>query len=621
MEKQQSIGVLLLLILFGAYMYFNMPSEAELQRNQEIQDSIKLAQENLVNPVATENMAKIVEVPDSIKRAQNQATFGSLAQASVGTEQLYQLENDQMIVKFSNKGGYIKSVQLKDHNRISEDEAHNEIKHDLLLLDDARNRFEYMLPVSGRGDVSTMDLYFDAQQSGSGITFTLNAGNGQTFVQSYALEGDHKLDYKINATGFNTDANGGLTLKWKNYLNKLEKNVNFEKYYSTVYFKPNDDDDSDYCSCRGDDEEDLESQKIDWVSHTNQFFNTSLIADDRPMKGKLMSANMLENDETSFKWLSSVMSLPVENGSNYDMTMYLGPNDYKTLKAFDNELESVIPFGRSIFGAINRHIIRPAFNFLSGFIGSKGVVIIVLIFILKMLLYPLMYKMLHSQALMGALKPEIAKLKDKIGDDAQKQQMETMKLYREYGVSPLGGCMPMVIQMPIWYALFRFFPASITFRQEPFLWATDLSSYDVLFNLPFTLPAFGSHVSLFTILWAVTTVLYTYYNTKHMDMTANPMMKYIQYFMPLMFLVFFNNYASGLTCYMFFSNLINIAQTVLTKKFVFKDEKLLEELAAKKAKPKKKGGFQAKLEEAMKQQQELAKQKQNQQKPKKKRRK
>lgn len=222
-----------------------------------------------------------------------------------------------------------------------------------------------------------------------------------------------------------------------------------------------------------------------------------------------------------------------------------------------------------------------------------------------MMLYPLMYKMLHSQAKMGALKPELAHLKAKYKDKPQQQQMETMKIYREYGVSPLGGCMPMILQMPIWYALFRFFPASITFRQESFLWATDLSSFDVITWLPFSIPAFGSHISLFTILWAFTTIIYSYYNMKHMDMSANPAMKYVQYFMPVTFLFFFNTYASGLTCYMFFSNLFNIAQTVITKRFVFDDEKILAELNKQKSKPKKKGRFQERLEEAMKQQQQV----------------
>lgn len=214
---------------------------------------------------------------------------------------------------------------------------------------------------------------------------------------------------------------------------------------------------------------------------------------------------------------------------------------------------------------------------------------------------------------MGALKPEIEEIKKKFSDDPQKQQLETMKMYREYGTSPLGGCMPMLLQMPIWYALFRFFPASIRFRQEPFLWANDLSSYDVLTYLPFEIPAFGSHLSLFTILWALSTIAYTYYNTKHMDMSANPAMKYVQYLMPVMFLVFFNNYASGLTCYMFFSNLINVAQTIVTKRFVFDNDKIRNELMSEKSKPKKaKSGFQQRLEEAMKQQQEVQK-KRNQQ--------
>ena len=206
---------------------------------------------------------------------------------------------------------------------------------------------------------------------------------------------------------------------------------------------------------------------------------------------------------------------------------------------------------------------------------------------------------------MGALKPKLAGLKEKYKDDNQKVQMETMKIYREYGVSPLGGCMPMILQMPIWYALFRFFPASITFRQESFLWATDLSSYDVIARLPFEIPAFGAHISLFTILWAVTTIIYSYYNMRHMDMSANPAMKYIQYFMPITFLFFFNSYASGLTCYMFFSNTFNIAQTVITKKFVFDDERLMAELNMQKSKPKKKNSFQERLEKAMAEQQKI----------------
>jgi len=283
------------------------------------------------------------------------------------------------------------------------------------------------------------------------------------------------------------------------------------------------------------------------------------------------------------------------------MQFYVGPNEFNRLASFELDMEDIVPYGSSIFGTINRWIIRPMFNILSSFIGSAGIVILLLTFIVKLVLYPLTYKMLYSQSKMGALKPRLAKLKEKNPDDAQAVQMETMKLYREFGVNPLGGCFPIALQMPIWFALYRFFPASIEFRQASFLWATDLSSYDVITYLPFAIPFYGEHVSLFTILWAVTTVIYTYYNTKHMDMSVNPMMKYMQYFMPIMFLFFFNNFAAGLSCYLFFSNLMNITQTVVTKNYLIDKGKIEKELQEYKKKPKKKGGFQDRLADAMRQ--------------------
>ena len=240
-------------------------------------------------------------------------------------------------------------------------------------------------------------------------------------------------------------------------------------------------------------------------------------------------------------------------------------------------LEDVIPYGWSIFGTINRWVIRPIFTFLSGFIGSKGIVILLLTLIVKLVLYPLTYKMLYSQSKMAALKPQIANMKEKYKNDQQKQQMETMKLYREFGVNPLGGCFPIFLQMPIWFALYRFFPAALEFRQASFLWATDLSSYDVFARIP-EIPFYGSHISMFTLLWAVTTVIYTYYNARHMDFSAGganaKMMKYMQYGMPVMFLFFFNNFASGLTCYLLFSNIFNIAQTLITKNYIINQDKI-----------------------------------------------
>ena len=611
MDKNQVIGFILIFMILVSWSAIIKPRQVQQARDKYVQDSIAQVQKTNDSLRAVKPLVSNIDKPedpipvnrDSIQKIQLETQFGDLAQSMQGEAQTFTLQNDLISVNFSNKGGNITGATLNNHFKIEEDKS----KSKLQLLEDPKNEFAYLLPLNGQL-INSGNLFFDTDQQGNRIVFSAKSGNTTIFTQEYTLEEDgYGIDYKIKWNGLNPSGNNSnIKLLWTNYLDKLENNVQFEKRYSTVYYKLSDDDDSDYCSCVKDDEENL-NEKVDWVSHVNQFFNSALMSQARPFESANLETDMLEDQEEDLKLIRSQIEIPNEDiaSGSFDMKWYLGPNEFTRLKAYDNSLEEVIPFGRSIFGTINRWVIRPFFDFLSQYIGSKGIVIIVLIFIIKMLLYPLTYKMLHSQARMGALKPEIEALKKKNKDDSQKQQMATMQLYREYGVSPLGGCMPMILQMPIWYALFRFFPASITFRQEPFLWATDLSSFDVLFYLPFEIPMAGAHLSLFTVLWAITTVIYTYYNTKHMDMSANPAMKYVQYFMPVMFLVFFNNYASGLTCYMFFSNLINIAQTVITKKFVFDEEKIRKELEVEKQKPKKKGGFQSRLEEAMKQQQKI----------------
>ncbi len=625
MDNTQRTGVLLILLVLVAYVWYSTPSEAEIARHEFVQDSlaqVKLQGEQTLTTKPTEEA--IINSTDSVAISKLNDTHGPFAAAMVGDNQEVSVENNLIKLTFSSKGGIIKSAQLKEHFKITEDEEKNQTKSQLVMLNDEKNKFEYLIPTRNHGVISSQKLNFTPTVSGNTVTMTAQLQGGQSIVQKYVLQdSSFQIDHALQFNGMDqlVDAqNPKLKFRWHNYLDKLELNENFERYYATVYFKESGES-SDYCNCRSDDLEEIDEKPIEWISHVNQFFNTSIIAKNKKFENGRFETIALEKEDKDLKLIKTEAEIPLDLVSNESLeySIYIGPNEFNNLTTYNNGLEEIIPFGRSIFGTINRWIIRPAFNFLSGFIGSKGVVIIVLIFILKMLLYPLMYKMLHSQAKMGLLKPKIAGIKEKYPDDSQKVQVETMKMYREYGVSPLGGCMPMILQMPIWYALFRFFPASITFRQEPFLWATDLSSYDALINLPFSIPAFGSHLSLFTLLWAVTTIIYSYYNMRHMDMSANPAMKYIQYFMPVTFLFFFNTYASGLTCYMFFSNVFNIAQTVITKKFVFQDEKLQKELDEHKAKPKKAGGFGSRLEEAMKQQQALAKKRTNEQTKKKKR--
>ena len=622
MDKRQIIGLVLIFALFFLWSINNGKARQAALTEQKFQDSIELVKRNKFvadslakAPTTVETVVAgaeglstvVAQKTDSLQDLRLQVQYGAFGANAIGSAQEYVLENNKLKITLNSKGGKISEVLVKEHKKIIENEEGEKIETELKLLEDAKNRFSYILPVKGVAGniVDSEDLYFTASQSGNTITFTAGANN--EFKQTYSLNEGYDLNYDINFSNQSGTyvSDKDVKLKWDNYLDKIELNDYFERFYSSVYFKETGES-SDYCNCRKSDTEEVEEGTIDWVSHVNQFFSTSLIAKGSKFGLGKFETKVLEDEDVNLKLVQTEINIPssaVASGS-FPMTLYAGPNEFKTLKAYDAGLEEIIPFGRSIFGTINRWVIRPLFNFFDNIVHNKGIAIILMILLIKVCLYPLTYKMLHSQAKMGALKPELKGLKEKYKDDAQTQQVETMKIYREYGVSPLGGCMPMLIQMPIWYALFRFFPASIGFRQESFLWATDLSSFDDLIKLGFELPlGMGSHLSLFTILWVITQLIYTYYNTKHMDMSANPAMKYVQYLMPVMFLAFFNQYASGLTVYMFFSNLFNIAQTIGTKKLVFNEDKLRQQLMANKLKPKKRSKFMQNIDNAVKQQQ------------------
>lgn len=630
MDKNTLIGFALIFVLLIVWQQFNMPSQEEMERQQQIQDSIEQAQQlaeaEIAKPEDTTTVTvqeEIAALPDSLKEEKLSGLYGPFSSAGSGEEKLIKVENELMTVVLTNKGGRIKEVILKNFEKNVLTEEKKEVKEELKLLSDEKNKFEYLLPIASlpSGGVRTGDLFFDVQQSANEVVFRAKAGAGRYFEQKYSLQDNsYRIGYDIKLEGLqNVLANNAeeIELIWHDYLDRIEINHNFERRYSTIYFKPAEEG-VDYCSCTSDDVEELTDQRIKWISHSNQFFNSSLIAKESFASG-VLETQVLDTEDADLKKLVSSLKVPYNRSSteNFAMEFYIGPNEFDRLREVGSDLEDIVPFGWSIFGTVNRWIVRPLFNFLSSFIGSKGIVILVLTFMVKLCLYPLTYRMLYSQSKMGALKPQIEKLKEKV-KDPQQQQVETMKMYREFGVNPLGGCMPMLLQMPIWIALYRFFPASIEFRQASFLWATDLSSYDVLTYLPFEIPFVGGHISLFTILWAGTTLIYTYYNTKHMDMSANPAMKYMQYLMPIMFLGFFNTYASGLTCYLFFSNLFNIGQTVVTKNYIIDQDKVRAELEENKKKPKKKSGFQERLEAAMKEQQRVQSQREAQKKKKRK---
>lgn len=616
MDRNSLIGMILLVGLFFLWLQLNQPSQDQVAKQKQTQDSlarVTFVQDSLSKIKSTEYKPASNPVSDSIAMAKKAQSMGAFANAAVGTEKSEVVENDLFKVTFTNKGARIKEVELKNYKKLTIIDG-KEAMVPVKLLEDTKNKFEYLLPVANAesGFINSSNLYFTPSKTDNGISFKAEIGDGKYIEQTYKITKDnYSIQYNVNFVGLNNVIKGDVNtieLNWENYLDKLEKNADYERNYSSIYYKPNENN-VDYCSCTKNANDNVD-KPLKWVSNSNQFFNTSLIANNL-FTGANLTTEMFDNSKEDLKKCRSQIRIPFNHSGNesFGMTMYVGPNEYDRLKAFNVSLQDQIAYGKSILGTINRWPIRPVFVFLLKIIGSPGMAILLLTLLVKLILMPLTYKMVYSQSKMSVLKPQIEKLKAKLGDDQQAVQMETMKLYREYGVNPLGGCLPMLLQMPIWLALYRFFPASIEFRQASFLWAPDLSTYDEWLKFGFNVPGFGHHVSLFALLWMITTLLYTWYNSKNMDFSSNPMMKYLQYIMPVTFIFFFNSFASGLSCYLCFSNILNIGQTMGTKYFLINEDKIKAELEKSKSEPKKKGGFASRLEEAMKHQQKVLEEK------------
>lgn len=605
MDRNHIIGFLLILVvMLGWSEFFLKPQMEEQARQKKLQDSIQLVEKKI-----TEEKAKLI-TSDTNNLQSNPPTKvldSSSTPIIAQTEKKYHLKNSLIDLEFSNKGGVISSAKLFKYHKIKTDSLHKEHKTDLFLMSNPKNKFEYVLKNSN-GDIKTSELFFEAVEStDTKLVFKATSPKGGTIRQEYQLSNDdYKIQYNLSTEEMNLADN--VQIYWENHLDRIEKNTQYEQSYSSAYFKESNES-ADYCSCTS---SDLKEGKknLEWVSHSNQFFNSALIPSTPFVSGNIETVMLQENSE-DMKTLKSVLHFPASQINNNTMSMhwYIGPNEYDRLKTFNNKLEDVISYGWSIFGTINKFMIRPLYNFLSGMMSYQGIIILLMTFIVKLLVFPLSYKMLQSQAKMMALKPEIDKVKAKHKDDMQQQQVETMKMYNEFGVNPLGGCLPLLLQTPIWIALYRFFPATINFRQESFLWATDLTSYDEFLHLGFSIPFFGDTISLFAFLWVVSTVIFTYFNSKTTDFSANPAMLYMQYLMPLIFWFMFNKTAAGLTCYMFFSNLLNIGQTLAGRSFLFNTEKIRAQLELNKTKPKKKGGFREKMEEMIKERQKLEQEK------------
>ena len=591
MERNSTIGYILILGLFAGFWYFNKDNQQLLEETN--------ADKTEVVDVAAKDKDKL-----STAITSDEGFTGSVRDTSsidLVSESITLLQNELISIDFTDRGGVPKKVILKNYQRYDSSA--------LVLFEGNEMELGYTFPLASGVVINTRDKNFTAVTNNEDeVVYTLALGNGAYIKQTYTLApNSYKVDYKVQFDGMPgilAPNNRFATLDWKTKLQGQEKTLKDEKAATTVYFKYTSDDDVDYLSETSDEDEKTLTANVKWVSFKQKFFNQTLIHNTQFTEdGTQIEIKDPGEEGVYVKEAKAQFYIPLEQKSVLeDMDLYYGPNHYPTLKEQDIELQKIIPLGWGVFGWVNKLAIIPLFNWLSNFFSNYGLIILLLTLTIKMTLFPFMYKVYKSTAKMRMLKPELDEIKERTGDDAQKAQQEQMKLYKQAGVSPLGGCLPQLVQMPILFAMFRFFPASIELRQESLWWADDLSTYDSIYDLGFNIPFYGDHISLFTLMMTAVTILYTYMNSQNSGQMVGPM-KTIMYVMPVMFLGFFNNYAAALSFYYFLSTCITVIQNFVIRKFVIDEDKLrmqIVESKKKKIKVKKKSGMQKKLEEMAK---------------------
>ncbi|MBN7817207.1 membrane protein insertase YidC [Algoriphagus pacificus] len=592
MDKNQATGLILFAAVILVYSLFfastpEIPVE-EVQttaQTEPVQESQAAAMETQVEP---EN--------DSIVSASKIAKYGVLANLTSGEAQQTVLENDLIQVKVSSKGAEIEEVILKEFKSWSQEP--------LVLIDEESSKMAFTIE-SKMGNLNLNDLYFTpkltTEQDEEGITthiLTLAAGteSGQ-LIQTFTLkDGSYEVhkSFKIDRySGYFTG--NSIQLTWADQVKAHEKDLAESRRKTQVnYYLAS----GSYENLGvGDDlEQEAVEEPVKWIGFSQRFFTAGLIADETFQNVNL--AQSTPTDSSIVKYMETSLDIPLKDGSA-SYTFYFGPDNYKTLKKVTEGFEQNVDMGYFFVSWVNKYIIVNLFAFLEKYFSNYGIIIILIVFIIKLALSPLTYKSYIGMAKMRVIKPEIDELKEKYGDDPTKMQQEQMKLFGQLGVSPISGCLPMVFQMPFLFAMFFFFPNAIQLRQESFLWATDLSTYDTFINLPFTIPFYGSHVSLFTLLMTVSQIVYTHFNNQLT--TATGPMKNLGYIMPVMFMFILNSYPAGLSFYYFVSNMVTFGQQAVIKLFV-DDAKIRAKVEESKAKNvnKKKSKFQQKLEDAMK---------------------
>ena len=580
------IGFLLISIIIMFWYYSNQSIPAIVENDAEI-----------IENTISEDELLIDNKPKEIKK-ENKYDF---------EQKKIVLENDKIYLEIDTKGANISLLNLKEYTNYNDES--------LMLVDLDNSSLNISLPDSQNNRIiDSKDIIFDSDilEENKKIKLTGYISDDDSIEIIYNLDNDSfMLDYQLKFNGFQTYQNqNDFYISWIKDSFRNSKSLDYENRYTALSYGFEDEKDS-YLSITGSSDKIIDD--VNWISYREHFFSSILMFEDKLDKIQIFSENLASIDELEKKYTKRFSTIiPIEiNNSNSDFIFYFGPTDYDTLKEYNLGIENSVPVGWGIFGWINTFIFFPLFSFLTKYF-SYGISIIVLTIIVKILIAPITYKQYLSQAKMKVLKPEIEEINEKYKDDPMKRQQETMSLYTRSGANPMAGCLPALAQMPIFFALFVFFPAAFSLRQKSFLWADDLSSYDSILDFGFYIPLYGDHISLFPILASVAIFFYTKMTTGGQMMPASQTggvnMKLIMYLMPLMMLFFFNNYASGLSLYYFVSNLLTIMLMLLIKRFYIDDKKILREIEQNKQKPIKVGGFRARLQKAM---EEAEKQKRN----------
>lgn len=617
-EKKIDSNTIIGFLLIGAILLFMLwqqqptPEELAVQEEAKIEE---LATEAALNKAAlTTNNASNQSIEDSQSLSNLKNRVGDFAYSTTlpsATPAITTFENEVLALKIDNKGGFISEVKLKSY-----------VNHDsvpVYLIKDGSSQFNLNFATTDNRTLNSSELYFQPIFSTSGdnqiLSMRLKVSESQFLEYRYELKpNDHMLGFSVRSQGLSSVLNTSqqVQLDWKFDAHRQGKSIAFENRYTRLSYE-HEDDKTNKLSQTGDDDE--SERDVSWISFRQHFFSSILVPEVPFKTADLKSFNLINDEavDTLFTKRYEV-SLPLSFSGGelaHNMSIYYGPTYDKILNQYDKNLEASIPFGWGVIGWINKSVFSPLYGWLTNYL-SYGIAIIVMTILVKILLSFVQYKQFLTQAKNKIIKPELDAIKEKYKKDKMKAQKETMALQTRVGANPmsLAGCLPMLFQMPVFYSLFMFFPIAFELRQKPFLWAEDLSSYDSIAELPFYIPFYGDHISLFPILASIAIFFYMKMTTGQ-QMSNQPtqegvpdmakMMKYMIYFSPILMLVFFNNYASGLSLYYFISNLISIALMLVIKKFIIDEDKVLAQIQVSKAKPKKQNRFQKKMADIMEQ--------------------